>query len=250
MDQTREPCVRVGAAKRPGRAHFFSAKEQTLIMKLFDEEKAILTAKSNTSSASRQREEAWKRIAERINAASDSGCKRSWQQVKNKYKNIVQSARRRRNEMMNHNSLSDAALLSSGEESRLQMRDDSLGLDVLPGAACMEAMTGSESSFIGTSGHPVLLLPVTKVEPESLSEAETDVSEAQYEGVFDQRGRESSAFAPPTGRGEEEPADNLRRLYCAYLKKEMENRDHEMAYRALKMRKLEKEILLLDRQLK
>lgn len=43
--------------------------------------------------------------------------------------------------------------------------------------------------------------------------------------------------------------ENLRSLYCAYLKKEMENRDQEMAYRALKMRKLEKEILLLDKQL-
>lgn len=29
----------------------------------------------------------------------------------------------------------------------------------------------------------------------------------------------------------------------------MENRDQQMAYRALKMRKLEKEILLLDKQL-
>lgn len=43
--------------------------------------------------------------------------------------------------------------------------------------------------------------------------------------------------------------ENLRSLYCSYLKKEIENRDQEMAYRALKMRKLEKEILLLDKQL-
>ena len=43
--------------------------------------------------------------------------------------------------------------------------------------------------------------------------------------------------------------EDLRTLYCCYLKKEMENRDQEMAYRALKMRKLEKEILLLDKQL-
>lgn len=44
-------------------------------------------------------------------------------------------------------------------------------------------------------------------------------------------------------------AEDLRALYCSYLKKEIENRDHEMAYRALKMKKLEKEILLLDKQL-
>lgn len=33
------------------------------------------------------------------------------------------------------------------------------------------------------SGHPVLLLPVTKTEPESLSSDETDVSETHFEGV-------------------------------------------------------------------
>lgn len=33
------------------------------------------------------------------------------------------------------------------------------------------------------SGHPVLLLPVTKTEPESLSGDETDVSDAHADGV-------------------------------------------------------------------
>lgn len=43
--------------------------------------------------------------------------------------------------------------------------------------------------------------------------------------------------------------EDLKAIYCCYLKKEIENRDQQMAYRALKMRKLEKEILLLDKQL-
>lgn len=54
--------------KRQERAHFFSSKEQELILKLYDEEKEILTAKSNTTSASKLREEAWQRIADKINA--------------------------------------------------------------------------------------------------------------------------------------------------------------------------------------
>ncbi|XP_061106402.1 uncharacterized protein LOC133134044 isoform X5 [Conger conger] len=44
------------------------------------------------------------------------------------------------------------------------------------------------------------------------------------------------------------PAEDLKALYRHFLLKEMENRDQEMAYRALKMRKLEKEILLLNKQ--
>lgn len=50
------------------RAHFFSPKEQELILRLYEEERVILTAKSNTTSASKLREEAWQRIADRINA--------------------------------------------------------------------------------------------------------------------------------------------------------------------------------------
>ncbi|KAJ8369733.1 hypothetical protein SKAU_G00097610 [Synaphobranchus kaupii] len=42
--------------------------------------------------------------------------------------------------------------------------------------------------------------------------------------------------------------EDVKALYCRYLKKEIESRDQEMAYRALKMRNLEKEILLLDKQ--
>lgn len=53
--------------RRNERAHFFSAKEQELILKLYEEERDILTAKSNTTSASKLREEAWQRIADKIN---------------------------------------------------------------------------------------------------------------------------------------------------------------------------------------
>lgn len=50
------------------RAHFFSPKEQELILRLYEEEREVLTAKSNTTSASKLREEAWQRIADQINA--------------------------------------------------------------------------------------------------------------------------------------------------------------------------------------
>lgn len=54
--------------KKHERAHFFSSKEQELILKWYEEEREILTAKSNTTSASKLREEAWQRIADKINA--------------------------------------------------------------------------------------------------------------------------------------------------------------------------------------
>ncbi|XP_028269653.1 uncharacterized protein LOC114441084 [Parambassis ranga] len=233
--------------KRQERAHFFSSKEQELILKLYDEEREILTAKSNTSSASKLREEAWKRIAEKINAVSDSGFKRTWQQVKVKHKNIVQTAKRRRAEIIRSNGGAPTLLLNPYEED-----DDVLKVEVFPESACVDPITGPESLHVSAPSQPALLMPVTKTEPESSSSDETDISDAQFEGDTQSsscRDRANSAGAAAGSKSAEKQTDDIKALYRCYLKKEMENRDQEMAYRALKMRKLEKEILLLDKQL-
>ncbi|XP_071058370.1 uncharacterized protein [Pseudochaenichthys georgianus] len=142
--------------------------------------------------------------------------------------------------------------MTSAEEDVLQHKDGRLRVEVLPGGAFIEPLTGSESSFISVSGHPVLLLPITKTEPESVSSDETDVSDSQFEGVLHNSSfqeKANSACATTGGRREARHTEDIRALYCNYLKKEMENRDHQMAYRALKMRKIEKEMLLLDKQI-
>ncbi|KAE8292527.1 hypothetical protein D5F01_LYC09897 [Larimichthys crocea] len=243
----------VYAMKKHERAHFFSPKEQELILRSYEEEREILTAKSNTTTASKLREEAWQRIADKINAVSDSGYKRSWQQVKVKHKNIVQTAKRRRAEVPRTEGGSTTPSLTSAEDDVLQHKDSGLRMEVVPGGACIEPLTGSDSSFISVSGHPVLLLPVTKAEPESSSSDETDVSDAQFEADVNSSSfqeKTSSACAASTGlRSAEKQTEDLRALYCCYLKKEIENREQQMAFRALKMKKLEKEILLLDKQL-
>lgn len=238
--------------RRNERAHFFSAKEQELILKLYEEERDILTAKSNTTSASKLREEAWQRIADKINTASDSGYKRTWQQVKVKHKNIVQTAKRRRAEVMRTDGGSATPSLVSAEDDALQHRDGRLRVDVLPGATCLEPLVGPDLPFINVSGHPVLLLPVTKQEPESLSSDDTDVSDSHVDGDIHSTSfpqRSDSTCETPAGRSAEGQTEDVRALYCCYLRKEMENLDQQMAFRALKMKKLEKEILLLDKQL-
>lgn len=134
--------------RRNERAHFFSAKEQELILKLYEEERDILTAKSNTTSASKLREEAWQRIANKINIASDSGYKRTWQQVKVKHKNIVQTAKRRRVEVMRTGGGSATPSLVSAEEDVLPHREGQLKVDVLPDATCFEPLVGPDTPFI------------------------------------------------------------------------------------------------------
>lgn len=49
------------------RAHFFTSKEQQLLIAGYGEERSILMAKSNTIKASKMREEAWQRIADKLN---------------------------------------------------------------------------------------------------------------------------------------------------------------------------------------
>ncbi|XP_055018090.1 uncharacterized protein LOC110163307 isoform X3 [Boleophthalmus pectinirostris] len=237
--------------RKQERAHFFSTKEQELILKLYEEERDILTAKSNTSSASRLREEAWQRIADKINAASDSGYKRSWQQVKIKHKNIIQSARRRRAEMLKN------GFIPPLSPTDIMPQKDRLRVEVLPSAECIEPLSDTEASsaYINVSGHPVILMPVTKTEPESMSSDETDISDTHYEGIDVHNSSMQEVIsvgnknASSSRSVEQVQKDDLRSLYCTYLKKEIENREQLMAYRALKMKKLEKEILLLDKQL-
>ncbi|XP_020783896.1 uncharacterized protein LOC110163307 isoform X2 [Boleophthalmus pectinirostris] len=236
--------------RKQERAHFFSTKEQELILKLYEEERDILTAKSNTSSASRLREEAWQRIADKINAASDSGYKRSWQQVKIKHKNIIQSARRRRAEMLKN------GFIPPLSPTDIMPQKDRLRVEVLPSAECIEPLSDTEASsaYINVSGHPVILMPVTKTEPESMSSDETDISDTHYEGIDVHNSSMQEVISvgnknASSSRSVEVQKDDLRSLYCTYLKKEIENREQLMAYRALKMKKLEKEILLLDKQL-
>ncbi|XP_028314357.1 uncharacterized protein LOC114470376 isoform X2 [Gouania willdenowi] len=238
--------------RKPERAHFFSQREQELIMKLYEEERAILTAKSNTTNASRLREEAWQRIASKINAVSDSGYRRSWQQVKVKYKNIVQTARRRQAELMRNEGGSATPSMTSADDDILLHRD-SLKLDALAGLPSLDQISGSDSSYMSMPGHPVLLMPVTKTEPESLSSDDTDISDHHFENesmpISHFEERPSTAEATGGGSSGETQTEDVKALYSSYLRKEMENRDQEMAYRALKMKKLEKEILLLDKQL-
>ncbi|XP_076010375.1 uncharacterized protein LOC143003513 [Genypterus blacodes] len=229
------------------RAHYFSSTEQDLLLKSYEEEKSTLASKSNTVRASKQRKEAWQRIAEKINVENASGCKRTWQQVKNKYKNIMQTAKRR----------GVGVTKGEGAPANSEPAASPEGLmlhhnDVIPASPCVDALPGCGASYISMTGHPVLVLNAPKTEQGSLSCDETYMSDSHLEEEVKHSSSQdwiNTAGGATRRSGAEGSAEDIRTLYCHYLRKEMESRDQEMAYRALKMRKLEKEILLLDKQL-
>ncbi|XP_076857293.1 uncharacterized protein LOC143511587 [Brachyhypopomus gauderio] len=78
------------------RAAFFSFAEQELLIHLYEEYKDVIMKKGNTSCINKAREAAWHNIADRLNVSNMSGVKRTWQQVKVKYKNILQNATRKK----------------------------------------------------------------------------------------------------------------------------------------------------------
>lgn len=118
-------------------------------------------------------------------SASDSGYKRTWQQVKVKHKNIVQTgknsswssrqltsellwsffshllppsaAKRRRAEVLRTDGGSTTPSLVSAEDDALQHRDGRLRVDVLPGATCLEPLVGPDTPFINGMSHRPLI---------------------------------------------------------------------------------------------
>ncbi|XP_070832595.1 uncharacterized protein [Chaetodon trifascialis] len=78
------------------RAAFFTALELEILMCSYSEFQHVFRKKCNTAAAAKERETAWENIAARVNACNLAGEKRTWQQLKMKYKNIVQTANRKK----------------------------------------------------------------------------------------------------------------------------------------------------------
>ncbi|XP_034023113.1 uncharacterized protein LOC117507375 [Thalassophryne amazonica] len=77
------------------RAAYFTQKELNIILESFEQYRDIITTKGNTAAANKAREECWKKIADRVNSCGTCSVQRTWQQIKTKHKNILQSANRR-----------------------------------------------------------------------------------------------------------------------------------------------------------
>ncbi|KAK0155391.1 hypothetical protein N1851_002189 [Merluccius polli] len=74
------------------RATFFTNLQLEILMCSYGEFQHVFRKKCNTAAAAKERETAWENIAARVNACNATGEKRTWQQLKMKYKNIVQTA--------------------------------------------------------------------------------------------------------------------------------------------------------------
>ncbi|XP_054621666.1 uncharacterized protein LOC129174091 isoform X1 [Dunckerocampus dactyliophorus] len=77
------------------RAAYFSPSEAEILMEVYEEVKEQIKMKGNTATIIKQRKKAWQNIADRLNALNMSQSPRTWQQVKIKYKNILQNVKKK-----------------------------------------------------------------------------------------------------------------------------------------------------------
>ncbi|XP_016341254.1 uncharacterized protein LOC107688174 isoform X1 [Sinocyclocheilus anshuiensis] len=199
------------------RAAYFSAAELQLLMEGYEEVKHLIKTKGNTIAAAKVRQDAWRKIAAKLNASNPMGPRRTWQQVKTKYKNIVQSANKRRAAMKKMGLVPTKEEYIDEEELPPENNEEGpIIASIVGGCSSDPGDTAGCSSYVKVTEHGLALL-----QPPVLSDEELD----------------------------SEPVEDVKTLYKKYLKIEISNRKQEMAYRALKMRKVEKEIQLLDRKL-
>ncbi|CAB1435294.1 unnamed protein product [Pleuronectes platessa] len=210
--------------------------------------------KSNTAAAARARERAWQEIAEQVNANNPSCPKRTWQQMKMKYKNIVQTANRKKAEARKTGGGPPPAALTEAEEMALSQQSMRPVAEGIPGGSSSDPPTPQDrSAFIRvTDGVITLLEPdaltnlhAIEDDGETLSAAFEREEERPIEDEieFNERPSTSSSTSQLTSLP-------VKELYKIYLGKQINKADLEMDHIRQKMQKDALEIQILEHKLK
>ncbi|XP_046881830.1 uncharacterized protein LOC124471381 isoform X2 [Hypomesus transpacificus] len=142
------------------RVAYFSPAEQQLLMTIYEEVKHIICKKGNTAAVIKQREQAWQTIADRLNATNMTGQKRTWQQVKIKYKNILQSAVKKKTHLSGTGGGPPAPGFTPAEELSLVLNKGRPVMEGIQGGTATDCVPPTETALlIHVSGDTVTLLP-------------------------------------------------------------------------------------------
>ncbi|XP_021447110.1 GT1 domain-containing protein isoform X1 [Oncorhynchus mykiss] len=241
------------------RAAFFSAAEQQVILQRFEDLKHIFNHKNNTTAAGKARQAAWQKIADSVNAVNPSGVKRSWLQVKVKYKNMVQTAKKADRRKTKEGPLQP--VFSAAEDLMAETHKFCSTIDTITEETSSTELesTLSCSNFVrvlanhmtseeitAESGSEVSLNNVPVVYIDNAEEITSDSSIHEGPGINET----SPEATPSTSKTWDREEDKKRKpsnvkvkdLYMKYLQQEID-------YRRLKMQKMSLEMKLLEKQL-
>ncbi|KAK0147656.1 hypothetical protein N1851_012870 [Merluccius polli] len=112
-----------------------------MLMRSYGEFQHVIRKKCNTATAAKERETAWENIAAPVNVCNPAGEKRTWQQLKMKYKNIVQTANRKK---------ADARKMGGGPAPPPLTEAEELALSQNIGRPVAEGIPGGRSSSEST----------------------------------------------------------------------------------------------------
>nr|XP_046182116.1 uncharacterized protein LOC124012491 isoform X3 [Oncorhynchus gorbuscha] len=243
------------------RAAYFSPSEAQILMEAYEEVKDIIKKKGNTATVIKQREKAWQSIADRLNALNMNGPKRTWQQVKIKYKNILQNAVKKNTHRQGTGGGSPKADLTPAEDMALELNKGRPVLEGIPGGK--ETSIGSSQDatrFIQVSGSTVFLLEPPAQAPDDADPGEGPSAAATaHDGDDDD---EEETISLDSRRHESSQA--IRKLYGNHLRRQIELADIDIQYKKKKMenlaleseikkrtiRKLDLEIKKLEREVR
>ncbi|XP_029920946.1 uncharacterized protein LOC115368750 isoform X2 [Myripristis murdjan] len=239
-------------AERKERAAVFTQTEQQILVELYDEYKDIITKKGNTAAINKAREAAWAKIADRLNRYSSSGTRRTWQQVKIKHKNILQNVKKRALAVKSGGDYTPMDMTPS-EELMLDSRGQPVVEDIKRNKSV--ALLDCSSDIRGGS---VILIDSPPATQEANSDDEDVTEPPGAEEIISlcsertelQQEPElatSHGHLPTSKTAGKHEVDNVQDVYKRFLLQKIEESKEEVAYKKLKMRKLELEIQKLER---
>ncbi|XP_032415261.1 uncharacterized protein LOC116717772 isoform X2 [Xiphophorus hellerii] len=229
------------------RSSYFTPLEQRVLLQAYEEHAHIFSKKSNKAAAAKARQAAWKSIAARVNACN-SGERRTWMQLKMKYKNMIQKANRKRAVARKIDSellippLTEAEGLAITQSSPRPVSEGiSADSSPEPGAnqdTVTDAVYVAEPSSTATGEEPAFEDDVLSAATKKEAEIHTERKAGHYQdGV------------PPTSTAR---LDSLpvAELYRHHLLNTIEKTDKEITYLDRQIKKADLEILILERQLR
>ncbi|KAM9441200.1 uncharacterized protein Hap1MRO34_026290 isoform 3-T3 [Clarias gariepinus] len=211
------------ATKGKDRAAMFTATEQRLLLETYEEFKDVITKKGNTAAINKAREKGWQEIADRLNASNLSEGKRTWQQVKIKYKNIVQNATKKKTEVAGTGGGPPPASFTPAEE-------------INKGRPVLEGIEGGTSSKMISPSIRMTKDSVCFMDPPDImlpGEGPSVEEDEETVSVCSRRPEDADTVLEPSQSGTtcEKNPENIKGVYKRYLLKQMEATDIDIQYK-------------------
>ncbi|XP_056456667.1 uncharacterized protein LOC130390630 isoform X1 [Gadus chalcogrammus] len=242
------------SGKQP-RSSYFSPVELEILMTAHAESEHIFLKRSNTVAAAKVRDLEWQKIADRVNACNPTGTKRTWQQLKMKYKNVVQTANRKKAEARKTGGGPPPPPVTEAEEMALSQNSGRPIAEGISGGSSPDPPTPQDTgAYIKVTDGVICLM-----EPSAITDLHAEDGEDALSAATEREDAERPVESHAGNYNEEEgPSTSteqltslpVKQLYKVYLQAQINKFHLEMDNIRLQITKTKMEIQMLDHQLK